>query len=335
MDAQLAYLDEATRALAAATAVEDVKDVRDKAAALARYYRQRGQSVEAHASAVTLTRRAERRLGALLAETVRPGGDTRLPLSQRATLPADITRSQSSRWQRIASVPDPAFEAYLAAGRENPDRLTSAGLLRLAKRAAHAERRRMAPIREAGIVTDLAALAASGVRFGTIYADPPWRYGNQGTRAATDDHYPTLSVAEIAALPVAAVAAPNAHLHLWTTNAFLPDAFGILVAWGFAYKSVFVWVKPQMGIGNYWRVSHEFLVLGVRGDAPFGDHSIPSWLEARRGRHSAKPEQVRALIERVSPGPYLECFGRRAVAGWTVWGNEVESDLAAGAVRVA
>jgi N6-adenosine-specific RNA methylase IME4 len=174
---------------------------------------------------------------------------------------------------------------------------------------------------------DLAALGAGGQRFGTVYADPPWAYSNQGTRAATDNHYVTMTVDEIAALPVRDLAAPQGHLHMWTTNAFLFECPRILEAWGFDYKGVFVWVKPQIGLGNYWRVSHEFLVLGVRGGLTFDNHAARSWLEIDRGTHSAKPEQVRHLIETVSPGPRLELFGRAAAPGWTVWGNEVERDL--------
>jgi N6-adenosine-specific RNA methylase IME4 len=176
-------------------------------------------------------------------------------------------------------------------------------------------------------IADLQVAAASGRKFGTIYADPPWRYGNQGTRAATDNHYPTMAVAEIAALPVEALAADAAHLHLWTTNGFLREALDVIAAWGFTYKSLFVWCKPQMGIGNYWRVSHELLLLGVRGECPFKDKSLKSWGEFERARHSDKPDQVRRMIEKASPGPRLELFGRRVSDGWIVWGNQVERDL--------
>lgn len=163
-----------------------------------------------------------------------------------------------------------------------------------------------------------------GAKFGCIYADPPWRYGNQGTRAATRNHYNTLSANELCELPVAATAEKNAHLHLWTTNAFLPDAFRVIEAWGFEYRSCYVWVKPQMGIGNYWRVSHEFLLLGIRGNAKrFKSHSLKSWGEFSRTRHSSKPENIRDLIEKASNGPYLELFGRKPISGWTVLGNQI------------
>lgn len=174
---------------------------------------------------------------------------------------------------------------------------------------------------------DLRTLHARGMTFGTIYADPPWLYSNQGTRAATGNHYGGMTVEEIADLPVEQLAADNAHLHLWTTNAFLFDCKDIMTAWGFTYKSCFVWAKPQMGIGNYWRVSHEFLLLGVRGKCPFLDRGQMSWITEERTKHSAKPERIRAIIERVSPSPRLELFARRTAPGWVSWGNEIELNL--------
>ena len=179
------------------------------------------------------------------------------------------------------------------------------------------------------IAKDLAELIERGYRFPTIYADPPWRYRNSASRGAAENHYPTLSLEEICAEPVAALAEDNSHLHLWTTNAFLADAFQVMDAWGFTYKSCFVWVKDKLGMGNYWRVSHEFLLLGVRGRLKFRDRSIRSWRLCRRTRHSRKPDAVRALIERVSPGPYLELYGREELprSQWTVYGNQVERRL--------
>jgi len=180
---------------------------------------------------------------------------------------------------------------------------------------------------ETQAIDDLQALATQGRRFGTVYADPPWPYGNQGTRAATRKHYKEhneLTIEDICDLPVADLAADNAHCHLWTTNGFLREAFDVMAAWGFTYKSCFVWVKPDFGIGNYWRVGHEFMLFGIKGKAPFGDNSQQSWLYEQASAHSVKPEKIRRIIERCSPGEYLELFARREVPGWTVWGNEIE-----------
>lgn len=174
----------------------------------------------------------------------------------------------------------------------------------------------------------LRELASQPVRFGTVYADPPWLYDNQMTRSATGNHYSGMTVSQICELPVGQLVEDDSHLHLWTTNAFLFECPRIFSAWGFEFRSSFVWAKTQMGIGNYWRNSHEFLLTAIRGNAKrFGDHSIRSWMESKRGAHSAKPEQVRHMIERASPGPYLELFGRFPAEGWTVVGNETSDRL--------
>ena len=180
---------------------------------------------------------------------------------------------------------------------------------------------------ETAVVDTLDGLLAEGRRFRCVYVDPPWRYTNGGTRGAAAGHYKTLSLDAIAALPVAQLAQDDSHLHLWTTNAFLFEARSVMESWGFVFKSCLIWCKPSMGLGNYWRLAHEFLLFGMRGHLPFRDHSQSSWVEADRGIHSRKPWPVRRRIERVSPGPYLELFGRELVEGWTVFGNEVAEDV--------
>lgn len=182
---------------------------------------------------------------------------------------------------------------------------------------------------ESRMVTDLQQLVDDGSKFPTIYADPPWPYENTASNGAAANHYPTMTIGEICAEPVGQIASRNAHLHLWTTNSFLREAFDVIGAWGFRYKSCLVWVKPEMGTGNYWRVSHEFLLLGVRGSLRFLDRSQQSWVQAHRTVHSRKPGRVRAIIEKVSPAPYLELYGREEHpdSAWTVYGNQIERRL--------
>lgn len=179
------------------------------------------------------------------------------------------------------------------------------------------------------VVSRLDELVAAGRKFRTIYADPPWSYDKTVGRGAANRHYRTMSLKEICAEPVAQLVDDAAHLHLWTTNGFLREAFEVIEAWGFHCKSCFVWAKPQLGTGNYWRVSHEFLLLGVRGQLGFADHCQRSWIEAARTEHSRKPGIIRCLIEKVSPGPYLEMYGREEIhePKWTVYGNQVERRL--------
>lgn len=92
--------------------------------------------------------------------------------------------------------------------------------------------------------------------------------------------------------------------------------------------SEFVWCKTQLGKGHYWRMSHEILLTAVRSeDDRFDDQSLRSSIEAPRGRHSEKPDVVRELIERASPGPRLELFGRSLHPNWHVWGHEIAEPL--------
>lgn len=319
MTSDLVLIDRARAALAEARSIPDVLDVRDKAASIENYLRRRSGAEEAARHALEIRLRAERKVGALLIEAGVGSGRKDATLSSFGVQP-----QQSSRWQRIAALPEPDFEDELA----KPEPATAAMLKRWrvwSTKQQNEQHPASAP--RTCTVEDLEALAASGRKFGTVYADPPWQYGNQSTRAATDNHYVTMPFDEIAALPISDLADEKAHLHLWTTNGFIQEAFRLIEAWGFEYKSMFVWVKPSMGIGNYWRVSHEIMLLGVRGSLTFLDHSQKSWLEAPKSRHSAKPYCVRNIIEKTSPPDYLELFGREACEGWTVWGNEVAATL--------
>lgn len=179
------------------------------------------------------------------------------------------------------------------------------------------------------IVTNLTDLVDADFKFATVLADPPWRYSNTSSRGAAENHYETMTVEQVCSEPVRNLVADAAHLHLWTTNSFVEAAFKVIRAWGFEYKSCLVWTKPTIGMGNYWRVSHEFLLFGIRGRLPFARNDIRSWVLAPRTRHSRKPFRFRELIEQVSPGPYLELYGREEQpnTGWTVYGNQVERRL--------
>jgi N6-adenosine-specific RNA methylase IME4 len=163
-------------------------------------------------------------------------------------------------------------------------------------------------------------------RYRTIMADPPWDVQQRGNRGAVQ-HYPLMSTAAICALPVAKLAAPDAHLWLWVTNGTLGAGQEVMTAWGFSYRSCLTWIKPRLGLGNYLRNQTEHLLLGVRGRAPIQFRAQGSWFYAPVQDHSHKPEEQYAIIERCSRGPYLELFARRPQSGWHVWGNEVDSDV--------
>ena len=163
-------------------------------------------------------------------------------------------------------------------------------------------------------------------RFKTVLADPPWDVQQMGGRGATN-HYPVMTLNRICALPVSDAAEDDAHLWLWVTNATIHASREVMDAWGFSYRSCLTWIKPRFGLGTYLRSQTEHLLLGTRGRAPIQFRAQGSWFYAPVQEHSHKPEEQYAIIERCSPGPYLELFARRPRLGWSVWGNEVESDI--------
>jgi N6-adenosine-specific RNA methylase IME4 len=334
MTTSLASISAAKTALMQASDLQDVLLIRDKAKAIQELVKARNASLETQNAAAEIRLRAERKAGEMLKKMEKRNGarGTGKKVDSHGVSPLSslgITHSQSSRWQLTSCVKESEFVRIVAECNDTREELTQKRVLDFAKKTAKSEKIEAEIIDhsetvDGSVVDDLANLNEQ--KFGTIYADPPWQYGNQGTRASTGNHYNTMTLKDICAMPVESLAADNAHLHLWTTNAFLFDAKTVMEAWGFEYRSVFVWVKPQMGIGNYWRVSHEFLLLGIRGNAKrFNEHNHMSWAEMDRAKHSAKPEQVRRTIERVSNGPYLELFGRKQVHGWTVFGNQVST----------
>ncbi len=170
--------------------------------------------------------------------------------------------------------------------------------------------------------------------YGTLCADPPWRY-----RRSAEDYYSTMTTEDIVAMPVADLAADNAHLYLWATAPRLfgdrygkgPGPADVMRAWGFDYITTLVWHKTGApGMGWYWRIDTEFVLFGTRGDC-----GIPAELRRsnhfaanRPGGHSQKPPSLMDAIERVSPGPYLELFSREPRLGWTAWGHGYELDEA-------
>jgi len=309
--------DKARRALREAVTVDDVKDVRDKAEAIRMYLKQSGDSLDMQNMAASLKLRAERRGGELLRDMEKHNGRPKNGSSVEPLSDIGIGKTQSHRWQRLASIPETEFEAFIESTTSASQELTTAGALRLAKRTEHVAR-------DESLTQQLQDLGElENGHFATIYADPPWQYGNQSTRAATDNHYPTMPIDDICALPVKDIAADTALLFLWTTTSFIEPALTrVIPEWGFTYKSMIVWTKPQMGIGNYVRVSHELLLIANRGGMQTTGTSQMSWVEANRTKHSRKPDKFRHIVEALAPGPRLEMFAREKFTEWSTWGNE-------------
>jgi N6-adenosine-specific RNA methylase IME4 len=150
-------------------------------------------------------------------------------------------------------------------------------------------------------------------------------FGGTGEGGHDDLAYAQMSLSEITDLPVKGLAAPDAHLYLWTTNRYLRDSYGIAEAWGFRPSVLLVWAKTPRGIGlgDTFRLTTEYVLFARRGNLPHARIVPTTWFNWPRGRHSEKPGEFYELIESVTPGPYVDLFARTARSGWTVWGDEV------------
>lgn len=178
-------------------------------------------------------------------------------------------------------------------------------------------------------------------RFQIIYADPAWQYDNRTIRGGAEHHYPTMSLAQICALPVSKLAADDAALFLWATWPTLPDALQVIRAWGFTYKNGgFTWVKTTkagtdaVGLGHWTRGNTEPCLFATRGSPKRADASVrqvvldEEVICAPRARHSAKPPVVRErIVQLLGDVPRLELFARERVPGWAAWGNEVPEQI--------
>lgn len=167
-------------------------------------------------------------------------------------------------------------------------------------------------------------LEAQGL-FQTIVIDPPWDWGDEGDvnqfgRAKPDYH--TMPIEEIEQLPVGKIADDNCHLYLWVTNRSLPKAFKLIESWGFRYITCLTWVKPSIGMGNYFRGATEQVLFAVKGSQPLKRKDVGTWFKAERGKgHSAKPDEFYDLVESCSYAPYIDIFGRKDRECWSVWGE--------------
>lgn len=158
----------------------------------------------------------------------------------------------------------------------------------------------------------------------TLVADPPWTPMLGATwktrftdKARPQKHYPTMTVEEIEALPVANLVRAQSHLYLWAINQHVDWGYRVARAWGFEPWNMLTWCKPGLGVGRFQANTEHVLICrrGPRHGNPWGATG-GTHFDWPRGRHSEKPDQFYDLVERISPGPYLELFARRTRLGW-------------------
>lgn len=345
----LVKYDVACRAIAEAKAVDEVKHELDSAVAMQAYARQaKNKSLEIDCAEIRM--RAERRLGEMIrgqkqttglnqGAVAGKTGSRGVPvLDSRPTLAdAGIDKKLSSRAQKLAAVPESKFEGMIGEWRGRVEKENERVTATLIKEGEIAEAREAYEERkeQGGKVVDLHVLAQKGEKYSVIYADPPWEfkvYSGKGKMRSAERHYDTMSLADIAALPVEALAADSCALFMWAVMPELPGALELLKAWGFNFKTVaFTWVKQNRGgeglftgMGYWTRANAEICILATRGSPMRLAMDVHQVIMAPVREHSRKPDETVPRIERLLAGPYLELFAREQRPGWTTWGNEIE-----------
>lgn len=171
--------------------------------------------------------------------------------------------------------------------------------------------------------------------FGTVLADPPWKFQNSTGKVAPEHkrlmRYPTLSLDEIKNIPVNDVTANASHLYLWVPNALIQEGLEVMKSWGFTYKTNIVWYKVRQdggpdgrGVGFYFRNVTELILFGIKGKIRTLDpgRTQVNIISTQKREHSRKPDELYEIIEKCSPGPFLELFARGSRPNWATWGNE-------------
>lgn len=340
----LVKYDAACRAVASAKTLDEAKDIRDKAVAMAAYARQ-AKNRDLEADAIEIRLRATRRLDQLRQtqkQTVglaKGGGNHRVkekPGAKASLASQGIDKNLAHQARTLGALTDDKFEQVVVDAR---DAVTRA--VRTVTRGAGIELDKgdyAQTIQDGCTLTDLDALIGAQKKYGVIYADPPWSfkvYSGKGKQRSADRRYDTQSLDDIKALPVDKLAADDCALFLWAVMPELPGALEVIKAWGFEYKTVgFTWVKQNRsgdglfwGMGYWTRANAEVCLLATRGSPRRQAMDVHQVVMTPVGEHSRKPEEVSARIERLLPGPYLELFARRPMPGWTVWGNEITRGL--------
>jgi N6-adenosine-specific RNA methylase IME4 len=327
--------DAACRALAEASTIDEVKDIRDKAEAMRLYARQ-AKNTELEEKASLIRVRGERRLGEMLiaAKTDgkmhqgRPGKGTGKNQIERIKIEDyGIDKRLSAQAQRIANIPEEEYAAFEV-------RLTEVVKKRGSRAALgelNTEEKKKKRAQKEKLLGEYQT-ALPEKKFGVIVADPPWKFEpyspETGMDRGAENHYPTSETKKIKVQDVPSIAAADCVLFLWATNPMLPAAFAVMKAWGFEYQSNYVWGKDKIGLGYWNREKHELLLIGTRGDppAPAPGTQRASLIMAPRGKHSAKPEIFLEMIEQYYPTlPKIELNRRGPTRpGWESWGNEAE-----------
>jgi N6-adenosine-specific RNA methylase IME4 len=313
----LIKLDQAAKMLAEVKNIDDASQLIDLAEAARVYAKQIGLGLEAQNHAAEIKIRAQRKAGEILEKMDKNKGAATPFQGERALPPTyeemDISYKDAHVWQTISKMPVDEFEETISGLLENENELSTTKIYREARKSQWVE--------------DVKNVQPPTGKYQVIYADPPWQY-NQGAdqHGAAIRHYNTMSIEQLCDLPVKDLADDNAVLFIWVTSPQLEVCFDVIRAWGFQYKTSFVWDKVKHVMGHYNSVRHELLLICIRGSYPKqSDTLIDSVVTIERSyEHSEKPERFREIINEMYPNSKkIELFARTSAEGWESWGNDV------------
>lgn len=310
----------AKQALAQATKVEDMTQIKNKLGTIEHWFKKQRASLVESNLIVAERIRTERAIGKWISENINHGGDRKSNKSRShgVTLISDvgITKNDSSRWQKLAAIDEQDFEVWIT---ENINilELSTAAALRL-----------WAVYANAGSFVH--EVETPDGKFDGIVIDPAWDVKKIDRYVAPEQtafDYPTMSLAEIKQFPVQSFAADDCHLFLWTTQKYLPASFDVMSAWGFKYVLTMVWHKNggfqpfQLPMYNC-----EFVLYGRQGSPKFIDtKAFPTCFSADRTGHSKKPAEFYSLIRRVCDGKLIDIFNRGEREGFESYGNQTRT----------
>ena len=319
---ELVKLNYARQALTEAKTLDEIKNIKDIAKAVKAYTIAKGLGIEMRNEASEIEIRAIREMGKLIQQGQNNGEIAKQSENQsnlvtdgykvKKTLPEiGITRKESSTSKNFQNIPNDKFEELIQTATDNKIPLTKTYMLRnIAKENISSE-----------------IIIPSG-KFRILYADPPWQYSDKKEyrpEGSAENHYPVMSISELCEMKLPEIE-DNAVLFLWVTSPLLEDSFKIINAWGFKYKTSFVWDKIKHNMGHYNSVRHEFLLIATKGSCLPDEKILIDSVQSieRTEKHSEKPEEFRNIIDKIyMNGKRIELFARAKREGWDSFGNQL------------